>query len=304
MKAVMYHYIHDKTYPYKYPHFLSIYEFRKQLDYFSTYDRVLSKNELLDIISSRIPVPDDGVILTFDDGLLDCYNFVFPELLSRKLFGIFYIPTNIFKEGQLLDVHKIHLILGSEDGVRLLKQAVSVFITSSLMQKINTDFPETYKYQSNSYEVTEIKKILNYAISPKKKSIILREVMTRLGLDEKVISKAIYLSKDNVLEMHRSGMLFGGHSVTHCILSRQTTAQQRKEIAESFAVLRDLLGENIVKTFSYPYGRIGTFNNISLKILREIDCKFSFAVSHRNISNVDIINNIQQLPRWDCSQFI
>ena len=62
----------------------------------------------------------DGVLLTFDDGLRDHRDFVLPVLQARGLFGVFYVASGPAITGRILDVHKVHLVLGRMGGRAVL----------------------------------------------------------------------------------------------------------------------------------------------------------------------------------------
>ena len=62
-----------------------------------------------------------------------------------------------------------------------------------------------------------------------------------------------YLSWLNLLEMHRSGMSFGSHSMSHRPLTSLSIEEAIYELSESKAVLEDALGQPVL-SFSYPYG--------------------------------------------------
>jgi len=65
--------------------------------------------------------PSSGVILTFDDGLRDHYKYVFPKLKEHNLWGIFYISTAPFHNKKLIDVHRIHMLVGKYGGRKFKK---------------------------------------------------------------------------------------------------------------------------------------------------------------------------------------
>ena len=54
-------------------------------------DRYLSREEFESACESGRAA--DGLVLTFDDGLIDHYRYVLPLLVERGLFGIFYVCT-------------------------------------------------------------------------------------------------------------------------------------------------------------------------------------------------------------------
>ena len=53
-------------------------------------------------------------MLTFDDGFIDHYKYVFPHLLEKKIKACFYPPIQVIKNKTVLDVNKIHFILEKE----------------------------------------------------------------------------------------------------------------------------------------------------------------------------------------------
>ena len=116
----MYHYVRE--YNKKYPNFryLDIANFRKQLDFFKEKFGFLSRKDWDKFTNSGIlPKNPNQIILTFDDAMSCHFDYVFPELINRNLWGIFYIPTGPYQSGEILDVHKIHLLCGAFDGKEL-----------------------------------------------------------------------------------------------------------------------------------------------------------------------------------------
>ncbi len=63
----------------------------------------------------------------------------------------------------------------------------------------------------------------------------------------------LLMSAARVRELHRAGIDFGSHSVSHAKLAEQSTQRIREEISRSKAELEDVLGEP-GKHFCYPYG--------------------------------------------------
>ena len=79
-----------------------------------------------------------------------------------------------------------------------------------------------------------------------------------------------------VREMRRGGIDFGGHTVTHPVLSTCTVEQQRDEIVVSKQRIEQELGEPIT-VFSYPIGQPWSFNDDSVRLVREAGYQYAFS---------------------------
>ena len=92
----MYHYVRPSSEEYPFFNSLDVDVFIKQLNHFNNEYGFISKEKYFDAVSNNKNI--DGVVLTFDDGLKDHFSYVLPELKKRNLWGIFYIPSGIFKK--------------------------------------------------------------------------------------------------------------------------------------------------------------------------------------------------------------
>ena len=75
-----------------------------------------------------------------------------------------------------------------------------------------------------------------------------------------------YLSKEEIIEMHKSGMKIGSHTHTHAKLSLITEDMIYQELNESKKILEDILGEAIT-SISVPGG---FYNNKVVTIAKQI----------------------------------
>ena len=122
--VIMYHYVRDLVNS-KYPEIkgLDFRFFLNQLNYIQNSFNVVRIEELIETIDGGKPLKNNAVLLTFDDGYSDHYDFVFPALKKYGFQGSFYVPAKAIKENKVLDVNKIHFILASvEDKKKLLNE--------------------------------------------------------------------------------------------------------------------------------------------------------------------------------------
>ena len=301
MKAVMYHYVRKEDLSLPGFVYLHASDFEKQINYFNKNFRVLNKEEIYDCIEHK-KIIDNGIILTFDDGLKDHYKYVFPILKERGLVGIFYIPSLPFFNKKLLDVHRVHYLLGRFGGKRLCEALTYILKSEYLLSdKMDMFASNTYQKQVADVYTKQFKQMLNYCIRPDKKTMILDQLMEQFQIDEESLMKDYYLTSDETQEMVDGGMIVGSHSHSHTLLSNLDKNEQLEEISFSIDYLNQFVNNNL-DTFCYPYGGKLSYNDDTLSILAEKNIKFAFSVESRDIMLHDIEEKYE-IPRYDCNEF-
>jgi peptidoglycan/xylan/chitin deacetylase (PgdA/CDA1 family) len=300
MKAIMYHYVRPEPDQLPYFRYLHIQDFARQLDWLGERHGFVSRDAFeLALATGEAPA---GVVLTFDDGLADHHEHVLAELCKRGLFGFFYVCTSPLERGKLLDVHRIHLLLGRLGGQRALKRLAGRLREGMLSDAHRPEFHEaTYANQDNDLATNTFKRILNYLISYDVRESILDELFGEEFGDEGIAARRFYLDADQIREMDRAGMVIGSHGVGHYVFSKLSLRRQREEITRSLAALSRILGKP-VDTFCYPYGGRHTFTADTVALLQEAGTRFSFDVNARDITSADLAGP-HALPRYDCNMF-
>lgn len=302
MKAIMYHYVRTNNKDLPNFKFLDFEDFCKQLDFFEENYGFVSKNEFKKSLKTGTAV--DGVILTFDDSAKCNYDFVFPELKRRGLWGIFYIPTYPYTNNKMLSVHKVHYLLGKYDSNIILNKLNGIISKDDIDQtRINEFNKVIYKRQENDDSTNQVKKITNYFIKYINREKIIDKLFSSFEADENIVLNNYYMSLNNIKKMSDNGMIIGSHTVTHPVMSNLNSDQQELEIVKSFEFLEQNIGSQLFKTYCHPYGGFHNFNDITENILQLQKCLFSFNVEQRDILSKDLINRPQALPRYDCNQF-
>lgn len=298
----MYHYVRE--YDDKHPNFrfLDVQNFRKQLDFFEKNFGFVDAQEWESFVTNgQMPDRRGKVVLTFDDAMSCHYEFVFPELIKRGLWGIFYVPTAPYMDNKLLDVHRVHLLCGAVDGEELFHEAMKLIDEDMIPDSKRKEFREqTYTNQTNYEGVSEFKRLLNYFIDYDRRESFIDVLSDVFGYQYS--ANSFYVQKTQLSEMFDHGMIFGSHTVSHPVMSKLIRAEQTREITSSFAFL-DELKLTKHKTYCHPYGGFHSFDQNTVEILDEQNVAYSFNVDYRDITQQDIIANKQSLPRYDCNLF-
>ena len=302
MKAIMYHYVREFNKDYPNFRFLHINDFKKQLDFFEKEYGFVSKNEWHSYIKGHGMKNGKGkIILTFDDAINDHYNYIFPELIKRDLWGIFYVTTQPYTVGTLLDVHKVHLLCGAFEAQKLLQYLLKLLTDEMILDSKREEFRNhTYTKQKNYTGVSEFKRILNYLISYNYKERVINEIASKFNYVFNDYN--FYISHGNLVKMKQEGMMIGSHSVNHPVMSKLTRDEQSIQISESFKYLKKI-GCLTHKTYCHPYGGFHSFNGNTIDLLSKANVAYSFSVESRDIEEDDISKSQHSLPRFDCNEF-
>ena len=291
MNIIMYHYIRPKENSKL--RYLDLEDFKIQLDFFEKKFGFLSIDEFSHNILNKIN--SDKVLLTFDDGLKDHYEYVLPELVKRKIFGFFFIPSAIIDGGKVLNVHKIHHLLSLIDSNKLLAVIKEKIADASILNTILDE--EIYSY--SQYEKNEliIKKLLNYSLRYDQSNAITEELLSEFNLGTTLFD-SLYLKEKEISELQDFGQIIGSHAFDHQVLSSMSEKDQMFQIKHSLDNLQKYMPPNL-KTFCYPYGYKMSYDKKTLTILDEL--KFDFAFVFDNKKNIHFKK--LELSRIDCNKF-
>jgi len=294
----MYHYIREDEEEYPYFNHLNINDFKRQLDYFENKYGFLSQEEYKKSIKTGTNA--DGIVLTFDDGFKDHYNYVLPELNKRGLWGIFYIPTGVYENNKLLGVHRIHYLKGKY-GSKVILDKLLLKINDTMLDTSTIDEfdKEIYLHASYKDDEKQLRRLLNYYIKYEYRDILLDQLMNEF-FDETKLFNDVYLSKKEIIELELNGNIIGSHTISHPVLSRLSYIDQYNEIKQSFDFINTIVNQNY-RSFCYPYGYKSSYNQDTLKILKDLKvndaCIFDNKIQKNNINRFE-------LSRIDCNQFM
>lgn len=131
----MYHYTRDLKHS-RYPEIKGLDKelFKNQIEFMKNSFNVVTMEQVLESIQGDIQrLPENALLLTFDDGYVDNYTVAYPILEEYGLQGSFFIPGKTFATHQLLDVNKIHYILASADIYKLVEDLKNRWIITGEM---------------------------------------------------------------------------------------------------------------------------------------------------------------------------
>ncbi|UOF91397.1 polysaccharide deacetylase family protein [Fodinisporobacter ferrooxydans] len=278
LTIVMYHYVRELKQS-RYPEIkgLELQLFKEQIEYILKHYTVVTMEEVIAAVSDpQMKLPSNALLLTFDDGYMDHYQYVFPILNEKKIQGSFFPPAKVVTEHQVLDVNKIHYILASVlDKTKLAEQILRKIEPYRLEYELLSDNEYIKNYaianRFDTKEVVFIKRMLQKGLPENLRNIITDELFkTFVYEDELTFSKELYMNLDQIQCMKRNGMFIGSHSYDHYWLDTLSCEEQKQEIDLSMEFLRQIGCDMDNWVMCYPYG---AYNESLLQLLKERGCK-------------------------------
>jgi peptidoglycan/xylan/chitin deacetylase (PgdA/CDA1 family) len=295
MKIIMYHYVRPKSNDNGNLRYLTSDQFQSQLDFFDKNYDFLSIEEFKYNFENNIL--SKKVLLTFDDGLIDHFDYVFPILKERNIKGIFYVPSSILINKKILNVHKIHYLLSKIDARSIYVESEKII--KGFEMKISKQIKkETYSYSSHDDYELRLKKLFNYKLTFEEANLATDNLINYFNLNDKYFYD-LYLNKNQIKEMYNDGQIFGSHTLNHKILSSLNYKDQLHEIKDSFNILSEYIDDSF-RSISYPFGYKFTYNTDTFEALKNQKVDYAFIFDNKIMSSF----NNYEISRIDCNNFI
>lgn len=272
--------------------FMAPEKLRSFLERIARVFRVVSAQDLADAIASGRHL-NNAMVITFDDGYANTYAFGLPLLHSMGL------PFTVFVTTGFLDSDRV---LWND----LLEFAVFTTARAVIPRGILADDVEIGTRERRRAAIARLKDRLKR----QPRDIALAHVEKLCGdldadLQSPTLADVRFMTSDQVRRLSQAGVIIGGHSVTHCILSREKPERARAEVVDCKRVLEAVAGKT-VSLFAYPNGRPEDFNDAVKADLAGAGYRAAFTTIHglhRPGDNVFEIKRISVMNDWTYPEF-
>ena len=304
--TAMYHYIRDLKNS-RYPEIKGLDKalFDRQLDFFEQNFNVVTMEQVIEAWNSpNGELPENALLLTFDDGYIDNYLTVFPALKERGLQGSFFIPGKTFTENVLLDVNKIHFVLASADIYKLvedLTKSMEYYRAYDEYEFVSTEELWNQYAVSNRFDIKEtvfVKRMLQTVLPEKLRRIIASELFEKyVGFPEDKFARELYMNKEQIRLMKNEGMYIGLHGYDHYWLANLNEQELHADIDKMLEVMDEFIDkDNWV--LNYPYGN---YSDMVIDYISSRGCKLGMTTEVR-IGQIGA-DDRYCIPRLDCNDF-
>ena len=235
--------------------------FEKQLRFLKKECDVITPDDIANL-SSRSR--GNYAMITFDDGYADNFEAAFPALHVLGLSAVFFVATGFLDQPKISWWDEIAWMVRNS-------KAVEVGPTAMLPACIVFDEPARERAIDSLLAVYK-------KLPPSVTNTFLNDVAESTGSGRHPPGAVgqTWMTWDNIREMRKAGMVIGGHTVNHPVLSTLSCAEQRLEILGCAQTIQENLGEPM-RYFSYPRGKCGSFNADTRQCLREANVQYAFS---------------------------
>lgn len=258
--------------------------FARQMEYLASDWNVLSLEEALERVKQK-DVPDNAIAITFDDGYRDNFLQAFPILKKLSLPVAIFLATGVIGTGRMLWHDRVF---------SAFRETRIPFLTGIPNESDQHDL------QTIESKLAAQGKVLRFiwGLGEDDRTRWIDWLITKLQVPGHQDASKTMLTWDEIRLMHRQGVSFGAHTVTHPILSKLSSHRAVEELQQSKATIEREL-QAPVRTFAYPIGRREDYNEDTKRFVREAG--YTCALTTVPGSNTDTANpfELRRATPWD-----
>lgn len=228
--------------------------FEKQILFLKKNYRIISGEELVDIIKNNKPFPKNSCLITFDDGWMDNYINAFQILKKYNVPAIIFISTDYIGTNRIFWHERLCNILTRVDyNSNKLSDIESKWPTNILERISNIINAPEHQRRLLINDLVEF--IKSYSLD--EINNLIRGLEALFDVVEEV-SQPVMLSWEQVKEMSQNNICFGSHTKSHTILTQISTDKVFEELREPKSIIENKLGKPVY-FFAYPNGNYNDF---------------------------------------------
>lgn len=210
-----------------------------QLGRLKRHFRFVTLDDVWGHVSGGIPLRDDCLALTFDDGHESFYREVFPVLQKHNCPAAMFVATGPVDNGELLWFDKVR-----------------VAVEAGACESLNVGRAAVPLRDRRAAYAASVKRLR--AMGAAQRHAIVAELFAAASPSAQALEPHRLMTWDMIRQM-RGRVTFGAHTVTHPDLAAMGEEEAMGEIASSKDRLEAQLQEP-VRFFAYPFGDRASFN--------------------------------------------
>ena len=277
---------------------LSAADFEDMLDWLSDRYNLINADQYLQKFEED-KLGEGDICLSFDDGLLCQFDVAAPILRSRNIKAFFFVYSSAFTANpDLLEIFRYFrasCFENIDDFYELFFEIVESENRALYLSEHNKfqglDFLASFPFYSNNDKWYRY--LRDQVLGVKKYNSLMLEMMRQESFDKEAAFSLLWMTEDNLKELHTDGHLIGLHSFSHPTeMSKLSRAEQEKQYSQNLEHLESVIGAGSIYSMSHP---CGDYNDDTLDLLTKMNIRIGFRSS---LSCKDIKSGLE-IPRDD-----
>lgn len=194
------------------------------------------------------------IVLSFDDGYADNYEFVFAFLKQKGLPGVFFVPTDYMGGSKPLWDWELMLLLNKHNGITSVPSGTGEIL------RLPHEAMRTYSLRV----FRELKSMDPYVRQESMRA--LKEKLSDTSFACPAEDR--FLSWPQLKEMSDAGMEVGSHAISHSSLARMPFEAAEKEISLSKESIESRLHKPCLH-FAFPFGSQTDYNDVLVRSVKK-----------------------------------
>lgn len=248
-------------------------DFERQIQLLTGLFRIITIPQLLAEIENEALQPNT-ICITFDDGYADNFVYAYPILKKYGVPATIFLTTGVIGNNRLL-WHDEVLYAVQNTAAKNIEWPLAGRATWPL-----NSVPARLAFANACLEALKQKKTAERNQAIKRLFECCAVALNKTRPNE-------MLSWEQIKEMHKHGLEFGAHTVTHPILSLLDDEEMQREILQSKQTIEAQL-QTKIEIFAYPNGQPRDFDERAKQVLKKCGMRCGLTtISGMNNNHID-----------------
>lgn len=300
--GIMFHHFHDNKIFKKSQGSISKDQFYKIIKIIGRKN-ILNANDFYEKLKTK-KLKNNETCLTFDDGLKCQYSIGLPVLEDLNIKAFFFINTSVYKGNyQMLEIFRYFRTNYFQNIDQFYEIFFSYFHKNALDKFFEQNKTHIIKKLNlfSFYSLNDVKFrfVRDYMLNQEDYITIMKKIFKKKEFKINSVNKLLYFSKKELKDLDKKGHIIGLHSHSHPTrISDLSYKKQLEQYKQNQLVLSKILNKDKkdIKFMSHP---CGDYNQITLKILKQLDIELGFL--HNLVTNSR--NNLK-IPRMNHANIV
>ena len=259
-------------------------------------ERIIPANEWL--LRAKNNDLQNYICLSFDDGLRCQYDIALPVLQAYDLTAFWFVYSSVFfGECERLEIYRYFRTIYFTDINEFYQQFKQQILNTNYAEEVTQQLqhfvaknylPDAPFYTNNDKEFRFLR---DQVLGFNRYCQVMDDMMAQYDVDEEKMAQQLWLSKQQLQQLHQQGHIIGLHSYSHPTqMAKLSMAKQRQQYSSNIEQLTALLNYRPT-TMSHP---CNSYSATTLAILKDLDIELGFCANLQATQN-----SVYEYPRED-----